>query len=71
MGGVLLSTAQEILKEGLNEGVGELRGRDKVIRLAIQSFKRGSGRALKRKTKEALDSVVGKRVRRTARDFFG
>ena len=59
LGGLLLWTAQEILKEGLNEGIQELGGRDKVIRLATQSLKKGSQRALKRKREAALDSVLG------------
>ena len=69
---IVLPAAQDILKETLNEGLRELGGRDKVIRLATRSFKKGTQRALKRKAKETLaGSVVGKRVRRVARDIFG
>ena len=71
LGGILLSTAQEILKKGLNKGIQELGGYDNVIPLATQSFKKGSRRTLKHKTKETLDSVLGKCVPRTARDIFG
>ena len=59
--GVLLSTGQEILQDGLNES-----GYDQVVRRTTDAFKKVAKWTLKRKASEA--STTSKRK---VRDLFG
>ena len=64
--GVLLSTGQEILQDGLNESVKALGGYDQVVRRTTDAFKRAAKRTLKREAGEALTTS-----KRKVRDLFG
>ena len=64
--GVLLSTGQEILQDGLNESVKALGGYDQVVRRTTDAFKKVAKRTLKRKAGEALTTS-----KRKVRDLFG
>ena len=52
--GVLLSTGQDILQDGLNESVKALGGYNQVMRRTTNAFKKGAKRTLKGKAGEAL-----------------
>ena len=64
--GVLLSTGQDILQDGLNESVKALGGYDQVVRRTTDAFKKGAKRTLKGKAGEAFTTS-----KRKVRDLFG
>ena len=64
--GVLMSTGQEIVQDGLNESLNALGGYDQVVRRTTEAFKKAAKRTLKRKAGEALTTS-----KRKVRDLFG
>ena len=64
--GVLLSTGQEILQDGLNESLDALGSYDQVVRRTTDTFEKAAKRKLKRKAGEALITSKLK-----VRDLFG
>ena len=64
--GVLMSTGQEIVQDGLSESLKALGGYDQVVRRTTDAFKKTAKRTLKRKAGEALTTS-----KRKVRDLFG
>ena len=64
--GVLMSTGQEIVQDGLNESLKALGGYDQVFRRTTDAFNKASKWTLKRKAGEALT-----KSKRKVRDLFG
>ena len=64
--GVLMSTGQEIVQDGLNESLNAWGGYNQVVRRTTDAFKKAAKRTLKRKAGEALTTS-----KRKVRDLFG
>ena len=64
--GVLMSTGQEIVQDGLNESHEALGGYDQVVRRTTDAFKKAAKRTLKCKAGKALTTS-----KRKVRDLFG